>query len=1006
MQKSLLKWRLNVFLLSTFCCISLFVNGQLSFTFSTQSGTYSSINNSSPTTIIAGNNDNAVSGAAPIGFTFNYSCIAYTEFRVSSNGWISLGNNTLKNLSGNVMYITGNGPLIAPLWDDLFINSNGSVTYLTTGTAGSRVLTVQWTNVKWGKDASNAGISFQVKLYEATGVIEFIYKQESGNLNSASATIGISGGYIATDYYSVSGVDASATATYGTETNNLSTKPSTNRVYRWTPDAMTYVSSTTTQVTGTVSKCNTMDQAIVGLQVVTKGCVSPLTVSQMIFNMTGTNNMPNVSKVHIYYTGDAPGFAPVNEFSGTFIAPAAAAATDITVNGSQQLLAGINYFWIAYDLINQPTSGALDAQTVSLTVSSSVKLPTVTNPSSSRSINDCTAYPGGILKPSFWIKGSDLTGTANNTAIAAWNDASGNSRNATSSGNNMPTFMDNILNNINFNPVVDFNEAAQDAANADYMDITSNNILSTDNNPYEVYAVIAPGSYNLTKAGKFLFSGEIGIGNFNSFDARSGYSLNDSWGTNDLIVGSTWTTDQPTMATFDYNYNQREMFLAGSSMGTRISKRRASTNYNSALGCQRSVSPIIEFYDGTIAEIITFANLAHGPLTRHKVESYLGIKYGVTLSHDYYAANSATVWSRSLNTGYNTNIIGIARDDDGALLQRQSKSTSLSKDILTVYLGTKVTNQKFNTTSFTAGDKSYFMVGSNNDSPLGTWPLSTEKPASVCCRIQREWLVQKTNFTNAQVKLEFDFNSITAGYLPLSATDLRLLVDDDGNFTNATVLGSPTITIVAGSGVATITVAASAFDGKPYFTLASVSQNTMLPIDLKAFSGNCKEGAVTLKWSTADVVKGEFIVERSNDRTNFYTLTTVTGNTDTYSWADDKPLPGTMYYRLKTKAANGAVAYSSIVAVAGCNTNSMQLVTDPMSGDARLILQLEKRTATEIGLFDEVGRRLGVAGLTGKFNLEKGSYTVPVNLSGFARAVYFLSVHADGERKVFRVIRK
>jgi hypothetical protein len=40
-------------------------------------------------------------------------------------------------------------PTIAPLWDDLSIGSTGKISYLTTGTVGNRVLTIEWLNMKW-----------------------------------------------------------------------------------------------------------------------------------------------------------------------------------------------------------------------------------------------------------------------------------------------------------------------------------------------------------------------------------------------------------------------------------------------------------------------------------------------------------------------------------------------------------------------------------------------------------------------------------------------------------------------------------------------------------------------------------------------------------------------------------------------------------------------------------------------------------------------------------------
>ncbi len=70
-----------------------------------------------------------------------------------------------------------------------------------------------------------------------------------------------------------------------------------------------------------------------------------------------------------------------------------------------------------------------------------------------------------------------------------------------------PRFYDNASKNLNFNPVVEFDEAAQDANYADFMDIASNGILPDGNTPYEVYAVIVPGAGNLTTPGSSCLPG-------------------------------------------------------------------------------------------------------------------------------------------------------------------------------------------------------------------------------------------------------------------------------------------------------------------------------------------------------------------------------------------------------------------------------------------------------------------------------------------------------------------
>ena len=188
------------------------------------------------TTITGGNADSYFSGVLPIGFNFNYNGTSYSNFYFSSNGFISLsaaiGTGTTNALA------TATSPVIAPLWDDLDGAAVGVPTYLTTGTIGSRVLTVQWLNWEWNYTTNAATISFQAKLYEADGRIEFIYRQDATAVSSPSASIGISGAV--GNYLSLNGTGTSPSASSSTATTTLSTKPATGQVYTFTPPTLTY----------------------------------------------------------------------------------------------------------------------------------------------------------------------------------------------------------------------------------------------------------------------------------------------------------------------------------------------------------------------------------------------------------------------------------------------------------------------------------------------------------------------------------------------------------------------------------------------------------------------------------------------------------------------------------------------------------------------------------------------------------------------------------------------
>ncbi|HRN95794.1 MAG TPA: hypothetical protein PL084_13810, partial [Chitinophagales bacterium] len=172
-----------------------------------------------------GSSNGNLSNNINIGFAFPYDGAMLSQFRVSTNGFITFNNAS--NASGDDLPACGNGdaysgdnPIfslagregtgqaIAPFYDDLIPNGyslNSSIHYQLSGSAPNRVLTVQWRGMS--KPVSSncsspcyyGNYNFQVKLYETSGNIEFVYgtmstgsdensKSYSCGLNSASLT--------------------------------------------------------------------------------------------------------------------------------------------------------------------------------------------------------------------------------------------------------------------------------------------------------------------------------------------------------------------------------------------------------------------------------------------------------------------------------------------------------------------------------------------------------------------------------------------------------------------------------------------------------------------------------------------------------------------------------------------------------------------------------------------------------------------------------------------------
>lgn len=71
---------------------------------------------------------------------------------------------------------------------------------------------------------------------------------------------------------------------------------------------------------------------------------------------------------------------------------------------------------------------------------------------------------------------------------------------------------------------------------------------------------------------------------------------------------------------------------------------------------------------------------------KNKVESYLALKYGISLDQttvtNYTLSNGSIVWNALSGTTYNNNIAGIGRDDTSTLNHIRSQSVTNTGDII------------------------------------------------------------------------------------------------------------------------------------------------------------------------------------------------------------------------------------------------------------------------------------------------------------------------------------
>ncbi len=141
------------------------------YTFSQSEGTYTEISGGTVHGTEA--NDDESFNAIDLGFTFNYNGVDYTQASIQANGYIAMGA-TVNQITNPISNTGGSNNVISPLGSNYIGQTGAELMSKTDGVPPNRVFTVQWKNYKHILDF-NHSINFQVKLYETSNKIEFVY---------------------------------------------------------------------------------------------------------------------------------------------------------------------------------------------------------------------------------------------------------------------------------------------------------------------------------------------------------------------------------------------------------------------------------------------------------------------------------------------------------------------------------------------------------------------------------------------------------------------------------------------------------------------------------------------------------------------------------------------------------------------------------------------------------------------------------------------------------------
>lgn len=381
-----------------------------------------------------------------------------------------------------------------------------------------------------------------------------------------------------------------------------------------------------------------------------------------------------------------------------------------------------------------------------------------------------STFPAGFSQNlKLWLKpDTGLTANSSNE-VSNWLSITDNSKVANAI--NVPTKSDNA---INFNPVVSF-----DGTNAGF-EIT-NGILGTDSyDDMWVYTVQNIKTLN----NSVLFREEIsGSNRFGSHlpwgDGTAYYDFGVVTGLgriqtnpNTVVTNKTslWTlatstsTDTPSGFRKNISENGRSIVTSNND---NSSENRAGNNSDFYLGVANSAATGFNYY-GDIAEMIVYGSKPT-EIEQRKIQSYLAIKYGITLDNsaggdngDYIASDGSVFWDALGNASHHNNIVAISKDLNSGLQQNKSKSINTGSVLTIEKVGGIVS------------DKATIVMGSNT----GAINFTNKFAPPVYNILERSWKMQVT-VNPGVISMSFTIPNNTG-----NIADYAILIDADTNFSS------------------------------------------------------------------------------------------------------------------------------------------------------------------------------------------------------------------------------
>jgi hypothetical protein len=578
------------------------------------------------------------------------------------------------------------------------------------------------------------------------------------------------------------------------------------------------------------------------------------------------------------------------------------------------------------------------------------------------------AGPGGVGSSStnvLWLDANNGVVHSSN-AVSQWSDRSGNANHALLPGSIPSARPTRVTSAVNGYPALGFD------GSDDQLWVTDHSTL--DLTAWHFFLVLKADVQKDYNA--WMVKGNDGNENYEMLSYSDGnihaplYFTNGTRTIPSSAGGQVTTTD---FNVFEYSYSTavgRDVYKNGTNiLSDNESLTPQVNNFPLYIGNERSTSG--REISGDIAEVIAF-NTRLNSAQRIIVNNYLAAKYGRTLSSgDVYVQDNGG------NGDFDHDVSGIGRVN-GSNQHTDSQGSGVVRISKGGYTG--------------LGNDEFLLWGHNNDhfSALG----STDYPSGMQGRLHRVWRVSEVSSAGTAVDVgNVDITWDLAGLGPVTASDLRLLVDTDGDgvFSDETPISgatNPSGTLYTFSNTATLV------NGRRFTIGTTNMSSTPLPVEFIAFNASRElDGTVLTTWSTATERDNEgFTVQRSSDTQQWADVAGVdaAGNSNTvlhYEVSDPLAPAEVCYYRVKQTDLDGTTTYTNIAAVEGIerDPDDLRIIPNPSQGDLLIVLRDEPSGPELVRLFDPSGRvvfeELWKNGPRGQriqlpSNLANGRYTI------------------------------